>query len=177
MYYCVRCRKKTESIDKKLVKTANGKNRMRSKCAVCGTEKSSFVSSKNGKGFTDMLPVELHLYSEKGENVPGGTFNDQPKYSYCGPGTKFEQRTREGYKGINKLDEKCKLHDRFYTEYPDTKRRNVSDIALANVAERIANDPSTSDTVKKDAGLVSKLLSAKAVTGLGVKKKKNGRNN
>ena len=125
-----------------------------------------------GKGFTDMLPVEVHLHSEQGENVPGGSFNDQPKYSYCGPGTKYDQRNREGYKGINMLDEKCKLHDQFYNEYKDTELRNISDIALSNVAKQIANNSLTSDKEKRDADLVSKLLSVKATMGLGIKKKR-----
>ena len=68
-----------------------------------------------------------------------GSFNDQQKYSYCGPGTRYEQRIREGYKGINELDKMCKLHDQFYNENKDTKERNISDVALAHRADEIAN--------------------------------------
>ena len=60
-----------------------------------------------GRGFSlniliNNLPIEFHQYAEKGEFVPGGSFNDmiqcfvQQKYSYCGPGTRYEQRVREG---------------------------------------------------------------------------------
>ena len=89
--------------------------------------------------FINNLPVELHQFAEKGENVPGGSFDDQQKYSFCGPGTRYEQRIREGYRGINKLDEMCKLHDQFYNENKDTKERNISDIASARRADEIAN--------------------------------------
>ena len=37
--YCVTCRKDTENIDPKMVKTKNGRLLMQSKCTVCGTEK------------------------------------------------------------------------------------------------------------------------------------------
>ena len=37
--------------------------------------------------FINELPVELHQFAEKGENVPAGSFNDQQKYSFCGLGT------------------------------------------------------------------------------------------
>ena len=97
-------------------------------CSICGTKKSVFISIasatqplKKGKGFSlnnliNNLPIEFHQYAEKGKYVPGGLFNDQQKYSYCGPGTRYQQRIREGYKGINELDKMCKLHDHFYNE-------------------------------------------------------------
>jgi hypothetical protein len=115
------------------------------------------------------LPIELHQYAETGENVPGGSFNDLQKYSFCGPGTKYEQRVREGYRGINELDQACKLHDQFYNEITDTKIRNLSDIALAKKADEIAainQDP----VQRKDAKFISGIMKAKATLGLGLPK-------
>ena len=37
--YCVTCRKDTENIDPKMVKTKNGRLLMQSKCTVCGIKK------------------------------------------------------------------------------------------------------------------------------------------
>ena len=98
---------------------------LKSICSVCGRKKSSFIKSdKTGNGLGDTIIKaigklgELHLPASKGEYVPNGSFNNQFKYSYCGPGTKYEQRVREGYKGINELDRMCKLHDKFYNENP-----------------------------------------------------------
>ena len=170
MYYCVYCKRKTETNNVTISVTPNNKSLMRGVCVICNHVKTSFVSNKQGHGFTDKIPVELHLHSERGEEVPGGSFNDQPKYSYCGPGTKYTQRNNEGYKGINKLDQKCKLHDQFYSEYSDTKLRNMSDVALAKVAKELARDPSLSDIERSDADLVSNLLNVKAIVGLGLKK-------
>jgi len=53
-------------------------------CTICGKNKSSFISNRTGTGLNDIinnLPVELHLFAEKGEDVPGGSFNNQQKYS------------------------------------------------------------------------------------------------
>lgn len=144
-------------------------------CAVCGKNKSSFVSSKRGAGFNlnslvNNLPYELHQFAERGENVPGGSFNDQQKYSFCGPGTKYEQRIREGYKGINELDSMCKLHVQFYNENFDTKSRNISDIALAQRADEIARNPMYDDIQRKDAKFISVIMKTKAKFGLGFSK-------
>src|SRR5271163_3832325 len=108
--YCVKCKKKTETLEITQVKTKNNRSMLKGLCSVCGKKKASFINSSSaGKGFSlnsfvNNLPIELHQFAKKGEDVPGGSFNDQQKYSYCGPGTKYEQRVREGYKGINELD-------------------------------------------------------------------------
>jgi len=46
------------------------------------------VFNKTGAGFNlnnliNNLPSELHLFAEKGENVPGGFFNDQKNYDFA----------------------------------------------------------------------------------------------
>ena len=119
------------------------------------------------------LPIEFHQYAEKGEYVPGGSFNDQQKYSFCGPGTRYDQRVREGYKGINELDKMCKLHDQFYNENKDTKDRNISDVALAHRADEIARDSNFDDVQRKDARFISGIMKTKAHLGFGVKTSNN----
>ena len=127
-----------------------------------------------GRGFSlnnliNNLPIEFHQYAEKGEYIPGGSFNDQQKYSFCGPGTRYDQRVKEGYKGINELDKMCKLHDQFYNENKDTKDRNISDVALAHRADEIARDSNFDDVQRKDARFISGIMKAKAHLGFGVK--------
>ena len=41
--YCVKCRKNTENIDPKIVRTKNNTLVIQSKCSVCGIKKSRFV--------------------------------------------------------------------------------------------------------------------------------------
>jgi len=176
--YCVKCKKKTETLNSTEITTKNNKHMLKGVCSICGNNKSSFISNKSGKGFSlnsfvNNLPIELHQFAEKGEDIPGGSFNNQQKYSYCGPGTKYEQRVREGYKGINELDSICRLHDKFYNENTDTKTRNISDIALAHRADEIARNTMYDDVQRKDARFISGIMSTKAKFGLGTAASKN----
>ena len=92
--YCVKCKSKTET--KNLTKYSE--NMIKGRCVECHKFKTSFIKKLvNGTGFSlnsfvNNLPFELHQFAEKGEYVPEGSFNDQQKYSYCGPGTRYEQR-------------------------------------------------------------------------------------
>jgi hypothetical protein len=106
-----------------------------------------------------------------GENVPNGSFNNKKTYSYCGPGTKYERRDHEGYIGVNDLDKACKKHDKCYNDYKDSSQRNVGDYELAAHAKTIRNNPEKSSKERNDAWKVEKVLGAKAMLCLGVKKK------
>ena len=183
--YCLKCKQKIETIDQSEIKSSNGRQMIKGICSVCGTNKSVFVSSKDhetalktvqGKGFSmnnliNNLPIEFHQYTEKGEYVPGGSFNDQQKYLVCGPGTRYEPRIRDGHKGINELDKMCELHDQFYNENKDTKDRNISDIASG--ADEIANDSNVDDVQREDARFISGIMKTKAHLGFGLKSEKN----
>jgi transposase InsO family protein len=168
--YCVKCKKKTETTNV----IRNSSNMIKGQCVECKKFKTSFVRKTSlGTGFSlnsfvNNLPIELHQFAEKGEYVPGGSFNDQQKYSFCGPGTRYEQRVREGYRGINELDGMCKLHDQFYNENTETKTRNVSDIALAHRAAEIARNPMYDDVQRKDAKFISDIMKTKAKFGFGL---------
>ena len=171
MLYCVKCRAKTFTLSQSQITTKNKRTMLKGECAACGKIKSSFVAMKCGgflNNFVNNLPIELHLFAENGENVLGGSFNDQQKYSFCGPGTKYEQRFREGYKGINELDSMCKLHDKFYNENADTEERNISDLALAHRADEIAHNPAYDAVQRKDANFISGIMKNKAKFGLGL---------
>ena len=117
-------------------------------CSICGMKKNRFIKFSLESGFLNdaigklgNLDIALHLASEKSENVPNVFFNNLQNYLYVESGTKYLQRNREGYKGINELDEIAKLHDQFYNENLDTKYRNISDITLTHRANQIANNP------------------------------------
>jgi hypothetical protein len=186
--YCVKCKKKTQSVDIILTKSLNNRNMLKGVCFVCGKNKSSFIGSLNqpvvptaltddasittGQGFSlnnliNNLPIELHQYAAVGEDVPGGSFNNLQKYSFCGPGTKYEQRLREGYRGINALDNACMYHDKFYNEFTDTPSRNMSDRALASKADYISEN-SSNPIERKDAKFISGIMKAKATLGFGL---------
>ena len=140
----------------------------------CGVSVKQAIVQGTGfslNNFINNLPVELHQFAEKGEHVSGGSFDDQQKYSFCGPGTRYEQRIREGYEGINELDKMCKLHDQFYNENKDTKERNIRDIALARRADVIANNMNYDDAQRKDAKFIFGIMKTKAYLSLGLNDK------
>ena len=59
--YCVKCRKNTENIDTKMVKTKNNRLVMQSKYSVCGIKKSRFVKEQEAKGLLSNLGIKTPL--------------------------------------------------------------------------------------------------------------------
>ena len=47
--YCVKCRKDTENIDPKIVRTKNKTLVMQSKCSICEIKKSRFIKEQEQK--------------------------------------------------------------------------------------------------------------------------------
>ena len=61
MTYCVKCRKDTENIDQKMVRTKNNRLIMQSKCSVCVIKKLRFVKEQEAKGLLSNLGIETLL--------------------------------------------------------------------------------------------------------------------
>ena len=59
--YCVRCRKDTENIDPKMIRTKNNRLIMQSKYSVCGIKKSRFVKEQEAKGLLSNLGIKAPL--------------------------------------------------------------------------------------------------------------------
>ena len=59
--YCVKCRKDTEHIDLKIVRTKNNRLVMQSKCSFCGIKKSRFVKEQEVKGLLSNLGIKTPL--------------------------------------------------------------------------------------------------------------------
>ena len=59
--YCVKCRKDTEKIDPKMVRTKNNRLIMQSKCCVWGIKKSRFVKDQEAKGLLSNLGIKTSL--------------------------------------------------------------------------------------------------------------------
>ena len=53
--YCLKCRKNTESINPKVLKTTKGKTMILLKCAICGSKKSKFIKEQQAKGLLSNL--------------------------------------------------------------------------------------------------------------------------
>ena len=59
--YCIKCRKDTENIDPKIVRTKNNRLVMQSKCSVGGIKKSRFLKEKEAKGLLGNLGIKTSL--------------------------------------------------------------------------------------------------------------------
>lgn len=134
--------------------------------------------NKSGSGVLNTVlnkvPLpELHMSlpsHTSSEYIPGGSFNNTGKYSFCGPKTKLEKRLNEGYQGVNTLDKHCKEHDIFYSKHKKTKDRNYADDILSREANKIVLDETKPEYERRDAKLVSGIMGLKSRFGMGVKK-------
>lgn len=102
------------------------------------------------------LPFELHI----------------PGYEYCGPGTKLKERLEKGQKGINPLDQGCRLHDIEYSKHKDLEGRHRADKALQKVAWQRVKADDSSFGEKAAALAVTGIMGAKRKLGMGVVVKK-----
>ena len=57
----MKCKKDTENIDPKMVRTKNNRSVMQSKCSVCGIKKSRFVKEQEAKGLLSNLGIKTPL--------------------------------------------------------------------------------------------------------------------
>ena len=56
--YCLKCRKDTENIDSKMVRTKNSRLVMQSKCSVCRIKKSRFVKEQEAESLQSNLGIK-----------------------------------------------------------------------------------------------------------------------
>ena len=59
--YSVKCRRDTENIDPKMVRSRNNRLILQSKCPVCGIKKSRFVKEQEAKGLLSNLGIKTPL--------------------------------------------------------------------------------------------------------------------
>ena len=56
-----KCKKNTESINPKVLKTTNGKTMILSTCAICDSKKSKFIKEQQAKGLLSNLGIGTPL--------------------------------------------------------------------------------------------------------------------
>ena len=59
--YCLKCKRNTQSINPKVLKTANGRMMILSRCAICGSKKSKFIKEQEVKGLLSNLGLRTPL--------------------------------------------------------------------------------------------------------------------
>ena len=59
--YCLKCKRNTESINPKVLKTTKGRMMTLSTCAICGSKKSKFIKQQEAKGLLSNLGLRRPL--------------------------------------------------------------------------------------------------------------------
>ena len=59
--YCLKCRKNTENINPKVLKTSNNRIMLLSKCAICSSKKSRFIKNQEAKGLLSNSSIKTTL--------------------------------------------------------------------------------------------------------------------
>ena len=59
--YCLKCKKDTENVNWKVLKTTNGRKMLLSKCNVCSSKKSRFMEEEEAKGLLSSLDLKTQL--------------------------------------------------------------------------------------------------------------------
>ena len=59
--FCLKCRKNTENINPKVLKTSNGRTMLLSKCPISDSKKSRFIKNQEAKGLLSNLGIRTPL--------------------------------------------------------------------------------------------------------------------
>ena len=64
--YCLVCRRNTDNINSKIVRTKTGRLMLSSQCSICKNKNSRFVKSQEGKGLLSNLGTRTSLSNIQG---------------------------------------------------------------------------------------------------------------
>ena len=67
--YCLVCRKNTDNVNSKMIKTKNDRIQLKSQCSNCGNKKSRFVKKQEAKGILSSLGIKTPLSQIPGLNI------------------------------------------------------------------------------------------------------------
>ena len=59
--YCLKYRKNTENINRRVSKTSNARTMVLSKCAICDSKKSRFIKNQEAKWLLSNLGIKTPL--------------------------------------------------------------------------------------------------------------------
>ena len=64
--YCLVCRKSTDNVNSKMIRTKNARLQLKSQCSNCGKKKPRFVKKQEAKGILSSLGIKTSL-----SKIPG----------------------------------------------------------------------------------------------------------
>ena len=163
--YCVKCKRKTPSLNIRHTTTKNNKPIVKGSCSVCGTQKNCFTKSKAG-GKLDIHSLIGKLPKPKAGWTP-------TNYKYMGPFNPLDKQleydpetgeiTRWMVPPYNKVDEISAHHDVCYSM---GKNKNECDKKMVSELDKIPYG-----SLPKMGMLARKVINTKQKLGLGVLKK------
>ena len=192
--YCVKCRKDTENIDPKMVRTKNDRLIKQSKYSACGIKKSRFVREQEAKALLSnlgikrplskipllnvlLLSVKMNEIVNKlllvGDNFMPEIHLKQPGFTYkaCGPFTKNKERIEKFMQSRNtnfsyktELDKACFQHEMAYGKSKDLAKRTQPDKVLKDKTFKIASDPKYDGYQRGLASMVYKFFDKKSAS-------------
>ena len=165
--YCVKCKKQTDTTNKRITTTKNNRHMKRGTCAIWRINKAQFIKAPAGGSLLNKtinnLPVEMHLLG----------------HNFTGPGTKLNKRLnpdltpKKWSKPVNRVDKAAYHHDLCYLKNNDTTTRNA--VCDKNMLKELKGIFNPTIREKMERGLVSSLIGTKARFGWGVGEKKKFR--
>ena len=157
--YCLKCKKKTDTINEHETTTKNNRRMFKGKCKICGTTKNQFISSKiKGANLADTIidkMPEMHL----------------PNHNYTGPFTKLSKKLDKndkplpGFEPYNQVDAVSLKHDICYRDHPKFKDKNR--ICDKRMLEQLKEIKPMNIREWLDKKLVQGTIGLKHVSGLG----------
>ena len=163
--YCVKCKRKTPSLNIRHTTTKNNKSIVKGNCGLCGTQKNCFTKSKAG-GKLDIHSLIGKLPKPKAGWTPTnyrymGPFNPLDKQLEYDPET--GEITRWMVPPYNKVDEISAHHDVCYSRGVD---KNECDRKMVSELDKIPYG-----SLPKMGMLARNVINTKQKLGLGVLKK------
>ena len=67
--YCLVCKKNTNNINSKMIKTKNNRLMLLSQCPVCKNKKTKFIKEQEAKGLLSNLGIRTPLSNISGLNI------------------------------------------------------------------------------------------------------------
>src|SRR6218665_2240430 len=127
-FYCVKCKRKTDTRDLLNVKSKNDRPMPSGICTECCTTKTQFVKDAKGGDLVGSLNSVA-----KNMKLPWARFPWEmhfPEHSFTGLGTRLDLRLNPDAapkifsKPVDRVDNAALRHDLAYAQYPDTASRN-----------------------------------------------------
>jgi Domain of unknown function (DUF5679)/Phospholipase A2-like domain len=172
--YCVKCKRKTETVDVQNVISKNNRSMLRGKCTVCGCAKTQFIKLTTGGDLVSSLNSVTNKIKLPWAQFPGEMHI--PGMNFAGPGTNLDERLtstdayKEWSRPVDRVDNAAYHHDLAYQHFTDTATRNVADKIMLEQMDTIIN-PTMRERIER--GIIKPIISAKAKFGLGHTTSKN----